>query len=50
MCGLIANARNLNHGNDGFPLDQAKIVDVVAIDKSGEIKDAQLLFAIDDAI
>lgn len=50
VCGLVANPRKLNHGNTGFPADQAKIVDIVAIDKTGSIKESQLLFAIDDAI
>ncbi|MEX2317672.1 MAG: S8 family peptidase [Pirellulales bacterium] len=50
VAGLIANARWLNHGSELFPSVRSKIVDVVAIDKSGGISEYDLITVIDDAV
>lgn len=48
--GLIANARALNHGNTRFPSVGSRIVDIVAIDDSGEISEYDLITVIDRAV
>jgi serine protease AprX len=50
VAGLIANARSLNHGSDLFPSVGSRIVDVVALDKSGGIAEYDLITVIDDAV
>lgn len=50
VAGLIAQGRALNHQDLRFPGDPAKIVDIVALDKNGEISEYDLLAVIDDAI
>ncbi len=42
VAGLLAHARLLNNGNPAFPSSQCKIVDVVALDRNGEIDEYDL--------
>jgi hypothetical protein len=49
VSGLIVHARNLNHGDKGFPLCSARIVDVVALGKNGTTED-KLLSALEQAV
>ncbi len=46
VAGLLANSRKLNHDHPEFPTGKAKIIDVVAIPGSGQIKEQDLLEAL----
>jgi serine protease AprX len=50
VAGLIMNSRALNHGRDDFPSAASRIVDYVAFDKTGLIREDDLLIALDDAL
>ena len=50
VAGLIVNGRGLNHGDSRFPASQSKIVDVVAIDKSGGVDEQDILQTIRRAV
>ncbi len=43
VAGLIANGRQLNHGNPRFPENSCKIVDVVVFDRTGQAEEDDLL-------
>jgi hypothetical protein len=47
VASLLINAKDLNHGHDGFPGSKAKIVDVVAFPGAGHIDERELLDNID---
>jgi serine protease AprX len=49
VSGLIVHARKLNHDDPRFPLCSARIVDVVALGKSGTTED-KLLSSLEDAL
>lgn len=49
VAGLICNSRGLNR-DDRFPSCSAKIVDVVAFNKDGEIDHLQLMYVIAEAV
>jgi serine protease AprX len=48
--GLLVHGRRLNHNDPRFPSASSKIVDVVALDRSGEISEDELLIVIDEAL
>lgn len=50
VAGLVAGGRRLNHNDDRFPNTPAKIVDVAALDRDGEIVEYDLLTVIDNAL
>lgn len=50
VAGLVANSRALNHGNQKFPGARSYIIDVVALDKNGEIHEYDLIRVIDLAV
>lgn len=50
VAGLIANGRQLNHGNPRFPAASCKIVDVVVFDQSGTAEEADLLEFFEQAL
>lgn len=50
VAGLIVHGRDLNHGDDRFPGVSSKVVDVVALDKDGEISEYDLITVIDEAL
>ncbi|MDB6034300.1 MAG: peptidase and in kexin sedolisin [Verrucomicrobiales bacterium] len=50
VAGLLAQGKKLNHDDDRFPPDGSRIVDVVALDKDGQIEERDLLTVIDNAL
>ena len=50
VCGLIANARNLNHSDERFPASQAKIIDVCAIPSEGGLSELELMAILEEVI
>lgn len=48
--GLLVHGRRLNHNDSRFPSASSKIVDVVALDRNGEITEDELLIVIDAAL
>lgn len=50
VAGLIIHPRLLNHGDKRFPDVSSRIVDVVAIDKSGNIDEYDLRTIIEDSL
>jgi serine protease AprX len=49
VAGLIVHARQLNRGDDRFPLGSARIVDVVALGKNGTTED-KLISTLEQAL
>ncbi|ADG67934.1 peptidase S8 and S53 subtilisin kexin sedolisin [Planctopirus limnophila DSM 3776] len=50
VAGLIANSRALNGADNRFPRAQSRVVDVVAIDASGQISEYDLITVIENAV
>ncbi len=50
VAGLLVHSQRLNNGDQRFPLASSKIVDVVALDKDGEISEYDLLTVFDEAL
>lgn len=50
VSGLLVHGKRLNHNDPRFPSASSKIVDVVALDRSGAISEDELLIVIDEAI
>jgi len=50
VAGLLAQGRKLNHDDERFPPEGSRIVDVVALDRDGEIEEGALLTVIDSAL
>lgn len=50
VAGLVVHGRSLNHGDDRFPGVSSKVVDVVALDRDGEISEYDLITVIDEAL
>jgi serine protease AprX len=48
--GLLVHGKRLNHNDPRFPSASSKIVDVVALDKSGSISEDELLIVVDEAL
>jgi serine protease AprX len=50
VAGLLVHGRRLNHGDTRFPEGSSRIVDVVALDRDGEISEFDLLNIIDESL
>lgn len=50
VAGLVIHGRKLNHDDPRFPSAAARIVDVVAFDRAGEVAEDDLLMYVDEAL
>jgi serine protease AprX len=50
VAGLLVHSRNLNHNDPRFPGESSRIVDVVALDRDGQISEFDLITVIDRAL
>lgn len=50
VAGLLVHSQRLNHGDTRFPAASSRIVDVVALDRDGQISEFDLVTVIDRAL